>query len=232
MPSYTTDPATYDNAALAKALRLIIRRSRSAATEARAAVLRAEASAALGVRGARRQMKYDILALKALKEAKFSPEEQAQIVKLIGRGRIEAPEAEKNARASVIHFQFPQEEEIASEIGMAGKSASELLREALVELLYELSWGFRENFSIRDVFSKVFTLTNRFNIFDLSDEEQQDLLTQLRERGHNDLADRIEKLEAYIARMESRQYVQEQELEQQGSDDGNVKTPYQDKERD
>jgi len=121
---YTTDPSIYDDDALAEALRIIVRGSASAA---------ADAAAALRVSGASRQMRYDMLVPKALKDGNFSPEERAQIVSEMGRGRLDAPQAETSTRASVIHVRVTPEEreQIVSEAMAVGKSTSELVRERL-----------------------------------------------------------------------------------------------------
>jgi len=124
MLSYTTDPSMYDDDALAESLRIIVRGSASAA---------ADAAAALRVSGASRQMRYDMLVPKALKDGNFSPDERAQIVSEMGRGRLDAPQAETSTRTSVIHVRVTPEEreQIASEAMAAGKSTSELVRERL-----------------------------------------------------------------------------------------------------
>jgi hypothetical protein len=124
MPSYTTDPSAYDDEALAAALHVIVRGSASAA---------GDAAAALMTSGVSRQMRYDMLVPKALKDGEFSPEEREQLIRELGRGRLDVPQAESTTRASVIHVRVtPEERErIASEAMAAGKSTSELVRERL-----------------------------------------------------------------------------------------------------
>jgi hypothetical protein len=124
MPSYTTDSAAYDDDALAEALQIIVRGSASAA---------ADAAAALRVRGASRQMRYDMLVPKAFRDGEFSPEERAQLVEQMGRGRLDVPQAEPTARMSIIHVRVTPEEreQIASAAMTAGKSISEWVRERL-----------------------------------------------------------------------------------------------------
>jgi len=124
MPSYTTNPSVYDDDALAETLHIIARGSASAA---------ADAAAALMVSGASRQMRYDMLVLKALQDGEFSPEERAKIVGEMGRGRLDVPRAEPTTRASIIHVRVTPEEreQIESEAMAKGKSISELVRERL-----------------------------------------------------------------------------------------------------
>jgi hypothetical protein len=124
MPTYTTDPSAYDDDALEAALRIIVRGSASAA---------ADAATALRVSGASRQMRYDMLVPKALKDGEFSPEEREQIIAEMGRGRLDVPQAEPSARTSVIHVRVTPEEreEIEAAAMAAGKSTSELVRERL-----------------------------------------------------------------------------------------------------
>jgi len=125
MPTYTTDPSAYDDDALEAALRIIVRGSASAA---------ADAATALRVSGASRQMRYDMLVPKALKDGEFSPEEREQIIAEMGRGRLDVPQAEPSARTSVIHVRVTPEEreEIEAAAMAAGKSTSELVRERLL----------------------------------------------------------------------------------------------------
>jgi predicted Fe-S protein YdhL (DUF1289 family) len=73
----------------------------------------------------------------------------------------------------------------------------------------------REDFDPREVVRNVLSRINRVNFLGLSDEERQALLTELRERGHDDVAARIEKLEVDIARMATRKRTQKREQEQE-----------------
>jgi len=123
--SYAADPDEYDDNAVAAALHLIIRGSAKTA---------ADATAALLMSGFSRQMRYDALVPRALKDGKFSADERAQIAGELGRGRIDVPRAEPSARTSVIHVRVtPDErEQIESAAMAAGQSTSDLVRERLL----------------------------------------------------------------------------------------------------
>jgi len=79
--------------------------------------------------------------------------------------------------------------------------------------------GVDQHFDPRAVVRDVLNRSDRVTVLGLAEEDRQALLAELRERGHDDVADRLERLEADIARLairkQARQQTQEQEQEQE-----------------
>jgi len=75
--------------------------------------------------------------------------------------------------------------------------------------------GVDKHFDPREVVREVLSRSERATVLGLPEDDRQALLTELRERGHDDVADRLERLEADIARMAIRKQARQQEQEQE-----------------
>jgi len=75
--------------------------------------------------------------------------------------------------------------------------------------------GVDQNFDPRQVVSDVLSRSERVTVLGLPDEDRQALLDELRERGHVVVADRLERLEADMARLSIRKQAQQQEKEKE-----------------